>query len=819
MFRRSILLAAALVAALLLCAPPCLRAQTTESDQRPSGEQRLFSQMAADWLARLDRLTLSIARPGMTSAEARNYREDLGKLRDAALAQKQINDTQVQSVRALLDVLGPPPAADAAPEPAGVATQRKDLGDQLATFEGRGRQAELCVRRADNLMAQLSSAEHTAFAERLMQVGPVPLLPSVLWDAAIDLRDALASGLRQAVEQLHAMRQDGRWVRGIVALAVVSLVGWLTAGPLRRGIVRYFGRDPAIAAPSYARRLTAAMAEGIAVGLLPALLLLAVLWHANTRGVLSGRALEIVTGAGLAGACTLLAAAIITAALAPHAPAWRLIHIDDAQARALSRRLLLLVALFALDIALDLMASTLGVAEALGAVYGFISNTAIALMLFAVTQPRLWRPAPRGAEPGDGAAVEGEPDQAPQLTAANALRWLRFRLVASALMLMVPVSALAGYGAFADFLVTGLVWTALLLVTYIALRALARDVMTLALDAGTAPGNWARQALLLDDSQAERLRAWMQILVDATCGFVGIVILVTIWGVNLDDLLTWLRRILTGVNIGRYTIAPGNVLVGVVVFFLMLLATRLVQRFLSERVMPQTRLDRGAQDSIRAAVGYLGFTVALLVGVSAMGIDLSSVALVAGALGVGIGFGLQTIVNNFVSGLIMLAERPVKVGDVIRVGDQTGQVRAINVRATEVDTGEGATVIVPNSVIISAPVINLTHKNGTSRVDIKLGVVYGSNVTKVGEVLMACARANKLVLSLPQPTVVFANFGASSLEFELRVFVAELAHIVPAGNELRLAIDKAFGEQGIEFAYNRMDVMLVNPPAALPGRA
>jgi small-conductance mechanosensitive channel len=305
---------------------------------------------------------------------------------------------------------------------------------------------------------------------------------------------------------------------------------------------------------------------------------------------------------------------------------------------------------------------------------------------------------------------------------------------------------------------------------------------------------------------------------DAVFGFVGLLVLLTIWGVSLDDLAAWLRRILTGVNIGRYTIAPGNVLVGVIVFFGMLLATRLLQRFLSDRVLPQTRLDSGAQDSIRTGVGYLGFTVAILVGVSAMGIDLSSVALVAGALGVGIGFGLQNIVNNFVSGLIMLAERPVKVGDVIKVGDQTGQVRAINVRATEVETNEGATVIVPNSMIVSAPVINLTHKNGTSRVDIKLGVVYGTDPAKVSEVLMACARANKLVLSLPQPLVVFANFGASSLDFELRVFVAELAHIIPAGNALRFAIAKAFAEQGIEFAYSRVDVMVLNQAAAPAAR-
>jgi small-conductance mechanosensitive channel len=811
MIRPTVLLAALTGAALWLAAGLAATAQQ-------AGGERPFAQMAADWLLRLDRLTLAIARPGMTSAEARNYRDDLTKLREAALAQKQAQEAQAQAVRGLLDALGPPPAADAPPEPQGVATQRKELGEQLAIYEGRARQAELGVRRADQLLSQLSAAEHTAFAERLLQAGPIPILPSVLQHAASEFRQAAASGVAQFVQLLHLLLAPDQWPKSLATLFVTIALGVVVAGPVRHWIARTFGRDPALPHPSYARRLGAATAEGVAIGLLPALLVLGLLWHAQARGIVAGRAFEVVTGATFALAFAFIAAGIVSAALAPKDRAWRLIEVDDARARALSRRMKLLVVLFSLDIALDLMASTLGVTEALGAVYGFVSNTAIALTLFGVMRPGLWVPTARLPREREPVAVEGEPDQAPAAAPPTAIRWLKVRLAASILLLMVPLTALAGYAAFADYLVNGLVWTALLMVSYLALRALGREVMTVLLDPGTRPGRWARETVLVDEGQAERLHAWLQIVGDAVFGFVGLLVLLTIWGVSLDDLAAWLRRILTGVNIGRYTIAPGNVLVGVIVFFGMLLATRLLQRFLSDRVLPQTRLDSGAQDSIRTGVGYLGFTVAILVGVSAMGIDLSSVALVAGALGVGIGFGLQNIVNNFVSGLIMLAERPVKVGDVIKVGDQTGQVRAINVRATEVETNEGATVIVPNSMIVSAPVINLTHKNGTSRVDIKLGVVYGTDPAKVSEVLMACARANKLVLSLPQPLVVFANFGASSLDFELRVFVAELAHIIPAGNALRFAIAKAFAEQGIEFAYSRVDVMVLNQAAAPAAR-
>ena len=784
--------------------------------QQAENDQRLFSRQAADWVAQLDRLTLAVSRAGITPAEARLYREELSKLRDAAVAQRQANEAQAQSTKALLDALGPAPAADAAPESPAVAAQRKELTDQLGSFEGRARQAELAIRRSDNLLGQLSSAERTAFAERLMQTGPVPVLPPVLIQAGIELVDTVMLGLQRAGRQIQIFNERGFWPNLLLFAVVVTAAAIITRGPVRRWIRRHFGRRPEIPDPTYGRRMLAASAEGVAIGLLPAIVLLGAVWLGVGRGLIEGRAVEVVSGAAAALAFSLIAAGIVTAALAPDAPAWRMIAIGDAQARALSRRLKLLVGVFALDIVVDLMASTLGAPEALWAVYGLVSNSAIALMLFSVTQPSLWRRTTLPAGEGMPAQVEGEPDQPPP-PSATALRWLRFRLVASCLMLAVPLLALLGYGAMANYLVNALVWSALLIVAYFGLRSLAHELATVALDVGTPPGNWARRALLIDDGQAERLRAWMQILVDAGLAIAGTLILLPIWGVSVDDLIVWLKRIMGGVSIGRYTLAPGEALAGLLVFAALYVATRLAQRFLSERVLPQTRLDRGAQDSIRATVGYLGITIAILLGVSAMGIDLSNIALIAGALSVGIGFGLQNIVNNFVSGLIMLAERPVRIGDVIRVGDQTGSVRAINVRATEVETGQGATVIVPNSAIVSASVINLTHKNGTTRVDVAVGVTYDSDPSKVIEVLMQCARANRTVLTLPQPIVAFTNFGASAMEFELRFFVAELAHIAPATNEVRIAIVKAFREHGIEFAYNRLDLHLLNPPPLAAG--
>ena len=188
---------------------------------------------------------------------------------------------------------------------------------------------------------------------------------------------------------------------------------------------------------------------------------------------------------------------------------------------------------------------------------------------------------------------------------------------------------------------------------------------------------------------------------------------------------------------------------GIVVFIIGYFLTRWFQGWLDGSVMARGKVDTGVRNSIRLAVGYAGVALAALVGISAAGIDLSSFALVAGALSLGIGFGLQNVVSNFVSGLILLAERPFKVGDWIVAGDVTGTVKKISVRATEIETFQRQSVILPNSNLINSAVGNWTHRNKLGRVDIKVGVAYGSDVKRVHAMLLEIARSHPLVLKNP----------------------------------------------------------------------
>jgi small-conductance mechanosensitive channel len=210
-------------------------------------------------------------------------------------------------------------------------------------------------------------------------------------------------------------------------------------------------------------------------------------------------------------------------------------------------------------------------------------------------------------------------------------------------------------------------------------------------------------------------------------------------------------------------------------------------------------------NSIRTGVGYVGILVAALVAISYAGFNLSSIAIVAGALSVGIGFGLQNLVNNFVSGLILLAERPIRVGDLVVVGGEEGYVRKISVRSTEIETFDRANVLIPNSYFIAEKVKNWTFRNNIRRLALPIGVAYGSDAQQVRTVLMKVAQDNPDVLTAPAPFVMLDDFAASSLNFTLYAYVGDISKAGSVRTELGIAVLGAFKEAGIVIPFGQPD--------------
>ena len=246
----------------------------------------------------------------------------------------------------------------------------------------------------------------------------------------------------------------------------------------------------------------------------------------------------------------------------------------------------------------------------------------------------------------------------------------------------------------------------------------------------------------------------------------------------------------------------------IALFIGVILLTRLFQSWLSRRVLASERVDRGIANSIHSGIGYTGVALAALVGVSYAGLDLSNIALIASALSIGIGFGLNAIASNFVSGLIMLIERPIKVGDWVVVGPHQGYVRHISVRATEIETFDRASVIIPNSDFMTSAVQNWTHRNAMGRVIVNIGVSYDSDPDQVMAILKQVADDCDALLKYPAPSVVFEDFGASSLDFSIRGFIADVNSMLSSKTALRLAVAKAFREHDIEIPFPQQDVHL-----------
>lgn len=218
-------------------------------------------------------------------------------------------------------------------------------------------------------------------------------------------------------------------------------------------------------------------------------------------------------------------------------------------------------------------------------------------------------------------------------------------------------------------------------------------------------------------------------------------------------------------------------------------------------------IDHGAAASLQRIGIYCLWLLYGLVSLNLLGISLTNFAVIAGGLSVGIGFGMQTIISNFISGLILLFDRALRPGDIIEVGGLWAKVMSVNIRNTEVQTFENAKIFVPNSALISGQLVNWTHRNDMRiRRDVSVGVAYGSDVQMVKRLLSEAAAEHPAVLSNPAPGVLFSNFSPSSLDFTLRVWIRHVDLALSTCSELREAIDAKFKEAGVELAFPQMDI-------------
>lgn len=691
---------------------------------------------------------------------------------------ERINAPRIESIRAQIDALGPSPA-EGETEPDEIAEQRAELNTRLAEAEAPIRRAEAELRRAQGLISEIDALIAERLAGELLSLGPSPLNPANwpgaigaladwLVDTAFEVDRLATSDLRQA-----ELRENAPVITIYLIIALVLLArGWRWVGRLMMPFIRREETSPGARLVLFFLSLLQCLMPVIGVGAIAAAII-----ATDFTGIRSQVLVDLITPFAV---FVMVAVWLGRQVFPARETAVRPLTLSERERRQGRWTVIAIGVTIGLGTAIDDISENGGFSDGETLILFFPILVMLGLLLLRIGRLLI-------------SHVRQETREGADLSVnAQVIRVLGW--AAMALGVIGPSLAAIGYStAGISFLLPATMSLALIALV----RILQRLVVNLY---GTLTGRHEG----LDEALTPTLIGFVLALL-------SLPLFAMIWGVRAAQLLDLWRNLIEGFAIGGVTISPRNFLVFALVFAAGYTATRMLQATLKSSVLPKTRLDAGGRMAILSGTGYVGIFLAAIIAITAAGIDLSSIALVAGALSVGIGFGLQTVVSNFVSGIILLIERPIKEGDWIEVNGMMGYVRDISVRSTRIETFDRSDVIVPNADLISGVVINMTHHNNTGRAIVPVGVAYGTDTRKVEAVLREVAEAHPMVLLNPPPSIFFQGFGADSLDFEIRAILRDVNFLLSVKSDLNHAIAARFTEEGIEIPFAQRDVWLRNP--------
>ena len=728
----------------------------------------------------VDRVEATLTRSDLSDATLQLLRSELDPV--ATDVQALIADLapRLDAAKARLDQLGAKPEKGPA-EAADITTERDTQTKLFNDLDATVKRAKVLGVQAGQLADGIATRRRALFARSVLERSSSLLSPS-LWIA-------VASDLPSDIRAIRYLGQDwwggqagklSGWQLAAALGPIIFVVGLFL--PLMRLSRRIIRRDKD-AKPTHLRRALVALWITLVTITVPSVSVAAIVGVLDASGLLTLRLEPIARSVAIGVLVVSTMVGLARGLLAPGRPTWRLIPMSDASARKLYSVTITvssLVAVFetitvlneAIAVALPTAVATRGLTVLMVAAALAQALHTIDLIVFKMDQQKTAQTASRNWS-----------------GPARILGWL----VVTALM----GTLLVGYVALGAFLVRQIVYLAGLgAVLYLALT-LADEGLTAAFQPKTRLGRTFLVTAGIKRDSLEQLVILLSGALRVTLIVVAALLAMAPWRIGSGDMLQTVQAAFFGFSVGDVSISISTIAVAVALFAGVILVTRAVQGWLDVQYLPHTHLDVGLRNSIKTSFGYLGFLAAIAIAAAHMGVSFEKVTYVAGALSVGIGFGLQSVVSNFVSGLIILWERAIRVGDWIVVGSDEGYVRRINVRSTEIETFDRATLVVPNSNIMTGVVKNWVRNDRIGRIRLPITVGLAAKPEDLRTMLIGVAKDHEHILSIPSPTVLFTSYADDKMTFELICFVEDVEAGKRTTSDLLFTIHAKLVEAGI----------------------
>jgi potassium efflux system protein len=731
-------------------------------------------------------------------------------------------DNDTQALKAALDEpsnrlgdFGPPPTEGEPPESADIAELRKSLTDQVSRLTGLAKEADLNRGRVDRLIGRLGSLQGARFRSRITRRNVSPFSSKLWREAAADFPPAL-NGLADHISDWwreHRSRASAAANLSLLAAALAGAIALILFPRWSRWrrFEAALDENPSPSAMDKRRRVAEKL---LSRGLLAA----------GAGALLYGSALEVglvsLTGKSFAIRLWVGVAVLVVVwnyaqgIFSPRQREWRMVQVGSRAAGHLRTLFVAVFSLFVFDRILAAGFELMGAGIELMLAQAVLGSSLFAVLLWLFLSAKLWHtqapPPALDATPesrSDPAATARTGDAGDGSTRAIPV-WPHdvLRSAGRLLAVLILVANALAYIRLSNFVFhRGVLLVAFLILVW-SVRVLAVWVLSRLPAANPAGADAPRDN---EDSAKQDLGFWLWLALNLNLLALSVPVFLLIVGFDWLDLHRWFGLLSADIRIGEMSVSFSAILTAVVMFLLITMGTLWTTGVVDKRLLQRTHLDAGERNSIKTLVNYAGMVAAILIALPIAGVGVSRLAIVAGALSVGIGFGLQSIVNNFVSGLILLFERPIKMGDWVVVSSGEGYVKRIGVRATEIRTFDRASVIIPNSELVSSSVQNWFYRGRLGRLRVAVSVSYGSDPEQVRDILLDCARQHTSISSNPAATVLWMDFGESSLDFELRAFVRDYSDSRTIVSDLRFAIFKAFKAAGVEIPFPQLDLHIL----------